>query len=200
MAEGTCSVCGRTDRRLVARGMCGKCYDHLRHAGRLDLHRAVDVGEWVASVVGVAGCWSWTGITTEGYGRPAINGRSVSLHRWMYERFIGPIPEGMTLDHRCHTEALARGECVGGLTCVHRRCANPAHMEIVPGPVNTLRGNGPAPRNAAKDVCDNGHEFDEANTIIRTDAKRVGNRECRECQRQRNRDYRARKSVERKLA
>lgn len=192
MAQGTCSKCNQ-DVWVKARGMCKRCYDHERHGGRItDPHHAVDVEAWISGVTGTAGCWLWPGLLSDGYGRPAINGRSEFLHRYLWARTVGPIPEGMQLDHLCHTTALDRGECAGGPTCEHRRCANPAHMEVVPLRVNVERGNGLAAINAAKTWCDSGHEFTLANTIIRNSGRRAGNRECRECQRSRNRAYRAR--------
>lgn len=48
----------------------------------------------------------WTGGTTrDGYGRLRVNGRKVSAHRYAWQQAHGPIPEGMWIDHICHTPA-----------------------------------------------------------------------------------------------
>lgn len=77
------------------------------------------------------GCWSWTGATSNGYGVIQV-GRTrgtALVHRIVYAILVGPIPEGLTIDHQCHNRAVALGECQGGVTCVHRRCVNPGHLE-----------------------------------------------------------------------
>lgn len=77
------------------------------------------------------GCWEWTGaVTRNGYGRFRVrrSGRwtHVYAHRWAYEAAAGPIPDGIYLDHLCHTNDTA---CAGGNSCRHRRCVNPAHLD-----------------------------------------------------------------------
>lgn len=75
------------------------------------------------------GCWLWSGsISSTGYGTQYIHrssGRHTLLaHRWMYERKVGPIPEGLDIDHLCQT----------------KRCVNPDHLEPVLPSVNCQRG------------------------------------------------------------
>lgn len=78
-----------------------------------------------------SGCWQWTGaILDTGYGvltEGGKNGKVFRAHRVAYELFIGPIPEGLVLDHLCH----------------NRWCVNPEHLEAVTNHVNVLRGNMP---------------------------------------------------------
>lgn len=126
-------------------------------------------------------------ITWSGYGQIGVRStdatyRMVGVHRVVYEALVGPIPDGMTIDHQCHNIAAARGECRGGWTCLHRRCCNPAHLEPATGRENNLRGLGPAlnkARFAAKSHCPHGHPYDESNTRIRPDGRRA----CRTCNR-----------------
>jgi hypothetical protein len=106
-------------------------------------------------------CWLWTGATQQGYGVHTSGGRAHKAHRVSYEEIVGPIPEGLTIDHLCRV----------------RNCVNPDHLEPVSQKVNTLRGITIPALNAAKTSCVNGHAFDEGNTYIRPD----GARGCRRC-------------------
>jgi len=111
-----------------------------------------------------AGCWEWLGfITLNGYGRTNFPGVKTRLaHRLVYELLVGPIPDGLTLDHLCR----------------NRSCVNPAHLEPVTMKVNTLRGESFAAKNARKTHCKRGHEFTTANTYI---IPSTGSRQCRPC-------------------
>lgn len=123
-------------------------------------------------------CWPWTGTLKAGYGRFLLRkGKRVPAHRWAYERFVGPIPDGLTIDHLCHDPWL----CAGGERCPHRRCVNPAHLAPATDADNTLRGNSPSAVNARKIQCDHGHDFTPENTRTRD-----GHRECLTCMRLRN--------------
>lgn len=73
-------------------------------------------------------CWIWLGhLRPNGYGTINLyrDGRTQvrSAHRTSYEEFIGPIPEGYQIDHKC-----------GVLACIH-----PNHLEPVPGLENIRR-------------------------------------------------------------
>ncbi len=82
-------------------------------------------------------CWPWVaGLMTIGYAAFTSDAGTVYAHRWAYERFIGPIPEGMHVDHTCHN---IDSSCPGGY-CAHRRCQNWSHFEAVPMRVNLQRG------------------------------------------------------------
>lgn len=118
------------------------------------------------------GCWFWTGgYSSTGYGAIGVDGKGRSPHRVLYELMVGPVPEGLDLDHLCR----------------NRKCVNYSHLEPVTRRVNLLRGETTlAAKNAAKTHCLRGHEFTECNTYI---GNRKGNkiRECRECKRLRAR-------------
>ena len=61
-------------------------------------------------------CWLWPGAKDRtGYGVIGFNGRMQKAHRVAYELHVGPIPDGLMLDHICHT----------------RDCFNPTHLEPV---------------------------------------------------------------------
>jgi hypothetical protein len=123
--------------------------------------------------VGASGCWVWTaGLGRGGYAKFKAEGRTVGAHRWAYEHFVGPIPEGLQLDHTCHDPA----SCVA--PCPHRRCVNPSHLEAVTCQENLLRGGTFQAANAAKTHCVHGHEYTPENTMADG-----GGRSCRTCKR-----------------
>lgn len=48
------------------------------------------------------GCWRWLGaLNRDGYGRIGAGGRYTGSHRFAYERFVRPIPPGLSVCHRC---------------------------------------------------------------------------------------------------
>lgn len=134
------------------------------------------------------GCWEWTGATQpNGYGYFHVGSltdgsdRMEYAHRVVYEALVGPIPEGLTLDHQCHNESA----CEGGPLCPHRRCVRPAHLEPASDEENKRRGrhtNG----NARKTHCQRGHPFTPENTSVTT----TGARRCRPCAKEYQREYR----------
>lgn len=73
------------------------------------------------------GCWLWTAsLTGDGYGRISLGGKFGPMglaHRVAYELLVGPIPEGLELDHLCRV----------------RRCVNPEHLEPVTHAENVRR-------------------------------------------------------------
>lgn len=118
------------------------------------------------------GCWLWTGSKNRGgYGTITVNGHTRAVHRVAYELLVGPIPDGLQLDHLCRV----------------RHCVNPAHLEPVTQRENILRGQGLAAANAAKTHCLRGHPFDGSNTYVWR-----GKRFCRACNREHQRKVAAR--------
>lgn len=126
---------------------------------------------------GPDGCWLWTGprmplkkTGRKGYGHFAIGGKSIVAHRYSYQIFMGPIPDGLVLDHLCR---------------VHE-CVNPSHLEAVTNKENILRGTAPTAANAQKTHCKKGHPLSGDNLIIRP--RQFGNsmsitRVCKACKR-----------------
>ena len=122
-------------------------------------------------------CWEWQPkLMVIGYGCISVNGKQTLAHRLSYELSVGPIPEGLQIDHLCR----------------NRACQNPNHLEAVTQKVNILRGNGYSARNARKTHCKYGHEFTEANTYIRASNQR----KCRTCHRINERERKQKQRAE----
>jgi hypothetical protein len=120
-------------------------------------------------------CWLWTGAkTSQGYGRFNLTEHWVLAHRFAYELLVGPIPDGLTIDH-VKANGCTSTACVKAVADEH----GPAHLEPVTMRENLLRGDTFQAANAAKTHCPRGHPFDEVNTYINR-----GRRFCRECKRQ----------------
>lgn len=117
-----------------------------------------------------SGCWLWqASVDQYGYGRIKIGGRQgrpVAAHRVAYEQLVGPIPDGLELDHLCRMPA----------------CVNPAHLEPVTRGVNQTRAF--AARAMTRTHCEKGHELIAGNIVPRTDRYS----ECRTCHNQNTRD------------
>lgn len=138
---------------------------------------AEPLARFMAKVEFTATCWMWRGARSElGYGRFRLPDRLVQAHRFSYEALVGPIPEGMTLDHICRNPP----------------CVWPDHLEPVAIGENTRRGLMPEilrQRAAAITHCPKGHPYDDENTY--RDSRNC--RQCKECNREQARDYQRRR-------
>ncbi len=84
-------------------------------------------------------CWPWTGVCQRGgYGQFGKTGERLA-HRIAYQYTVELIPEGLVLDHLCHTRDP---QCADNDQCPHRRCCNPDHLEPVTRRENIARGRG----------------------------------------------------------
>lgn len=94
------------------------------------------------------GCLVWVGsCTRNGCGKIGREGRTRSAHRYIYEKFVGPVPEGLELDHLCR----------------NRKCILPSHLEPVTHAENMRRGlSGAWQRN--KTHCPAGHSYTTRNS------------------------------------
>lgn len=104
-------------------------------------------------------CWVWVGrLSRHGYGRLRRGARLVFAHVHVYETLVGPVPEGLELDHTCRVRA----------------CVNPAHLEPVTHAENMRRAR-PAERKR-------GHQMVGSNVYVRPDS---GKRMCLTCRQNR---------------
>jgi len=117
-------------------------------------------------------CWDWPwSKNSEGYALLRYEGRVQRAHRVLYAKLIGPIDDGLELDHLCR----------------NRGCVNPWHLQPVTRKENILRGEGMGARFARRSHCKHGHELTDANIY-----RYKGSRMCRTCHNERTRQRRAR--------
>ena len=120
------------------------------------------------------GCEIWVGAKTkQGYAMGGYKGHVGFVYRLRYEMEIGPIPEGMHLDHICNR---------GG-----DGCCNPRHCRPVTPRENILRSESVAASNRAKTHCPKGHPLDGNNLVLGV-MQRLGSRQCRTCANERQRE------------
>ena len=128
-----------------------------------------------------SGCWMFMGARAKsgGYGVLTVHQVRYRAHRVTYEHFIGPVPDGLVLDHLCHSSDTG---CPGGKDgCRHTACVNPDHLEAVSQRENIRRAHwGDLTRYGRherdKTECPFGHPYSEENTYINK-----GKRYCRIC-------------------
>lgn len=184
-------------RQAREQGRCHACYERLRRAGKIETREKDPIARFWSRVDrngpkapdGLLGrCWMWTRSTNHGYGQVSIGGHIKRAHRLAYELSVGPVPDGLDIDHLCHERD---SDCPGGVTCPHRRCCNPDHLRPATRRTNVLRGVSPLADKAARSHCEHGHEFTPENTYLWR-----GGRCCRACRRQAD----ERRCAERKAA
>lgn len=121
-------------------------------------------------------CWLWTGGDSgNGYGRLRWQGKRAGAHRVVYEVLVGPIPEGLQLDHLCRVTM----------------CVNPDHLEPVTLKVNQERKKAKwakpkEPSQAqlrwAKGECRNGHVLAQVGILEYKRPSGSIRKQCRACQ------------------
>ena len=121
------------------------------------------------------GCWVWTGAKVGSgkkysqRGQLRLNGSQVHAHRFSYEYFCGPIPDGLEVSHICR----------------NTMCVNPMHLEANTHSYNMLKSRDDKDPNS----CTHGHPINEQNAYINTKGRRV----CRPCVSRKARERYARK-------
>jgi len=91
-----------------------------------------------------SGCIEWqAGINKDGYGSFGMNYKTRRAHKLAYEWEVGPVPEGLQLDHLCR----------------RRSCVNVNHLEPVTCAENLRRGAADRRAEKAKTRCHCGSKW-----------------------------------------
>lgn len=115
-------------------------------------------------VVVPSACWIWVGPRdSKGYGSISVTislrkKKVYSAHRFAYESFVGPIPDGLTIDHLCREKA----------------CVNWRHLEVVTNAENIRRAWTP------KSTCPRGHDRQPGTGTVCRICERARNKLARE--------------------
>jgi hypothetical protein len=125
-----------------------------------------------------SGCWEFSQRSTKGYGLIRFGGRKRGAHRLSYETWVGPIPDGLFVLHRCD----------------NRRCINPDHLFLGTARDNAVdmvrKGRHVCPT-SQRTHCPQGHPYDAENTRLTSS----GRRECKICSRNATRRWRQRQAA-----
>lgn len=127
MTEKRCLVNGCDgDMRHGGRGYCSTHHARLQRHGTISDPVYRTAAERFQAFIEVEGdgCWRWVGgISSTGYGKFWLDGKTIPAHRVSYEMHVGVIPGGMEIDHLCRV----------------RSCVNPEHLQPVTGRENIAR-------------------------------------------------------------
>jgi hypothetical protein len=121
----------------------------------------VSAAEWPIEIDPQWGCWLWTKAIDkrDGYGLVWRGPSPMKAHRVVYEAEVGPIPEGLVLEHRCRV----------------RRCVRPSHLLPVTQSENLYRRRWDV--RVMRDLCAAKHDGIHAMVLP------TGGRLCRLCDR-----------------
>jgi hypothetical protein len=111
-----CSIEG-CSRSTKSWNLCSRHYYKLRTKGLNGDYNIVNDDEArfkSNSIIDENGCWRWRKSKSHGYGRTVVKRKATSAHRGSWTIFIGKIPSGMQVNHKCHV----------------RDCINPDHLYL----------------------------------------------------------------------
>ena len=151
----------------AARGYCARHYAQHRRDGDLKALPVKTALERMSERIEyIADCWVWTGsVWPNGYGQLMHEGKHWLAHRLSYTLHVGPIPEGLVLDHLCRVPP----------------CINPDHLEPVTLRINLARGMSPTAQVIRSGICHRGHALTASNLYTPPGDPRQAR--CRECMR-----------------
>lgn len=111
-----------------------------------------------------SGCWIWMKSLRYGYGQVWIRPNIMQAHRLAYQLYVGLIPEGLQVLHKCDIKC----------------CVNPDHVYLGTDADNTrdkLQRGTFSYFNSLQTHCKRGHPLSGENLYLCPD----GRRQCRSC-------------------
>lgn len=163
MADCMVSDC---DTAAKTRGWCTRHYKRWHRYGNPTAGGALRIADPIerlhSRINKTDTCWLYTGqVNNKGYGVFAVGNTKRGAHVVVYELLVGPVPDGLELDHRCRVTL----------------CVNPDHLESVTHAENQRR------MGLAQTHCRRaGHPYTPDNTY----RSPRGERRCRKCARNRD--------------
>lgn len=162
---GRCSI-EECDLPVANKGMCNKHYLRVYRYGDPNFRKLVrgplEERLFAHRIVTATGCWEYSGWHKPGdYKRMTLDYGTVAVHIVAYQLLVGPVPNGLELDHLCFNKA----------------CWNPTHLEPVTRSENLRRAFAHKPR-PKPTHCQKSHELTPANIWVEP---RNGKRHCRIC-------------------
>lgn len=106
--------CNHCDKQAHARQLCHMHYARELRAGALIPKAKESPQQYILNriVVQPTSCWEWVKCKYLGYGRLVLNKKHWAAHVYSYVAFVGPVPVGLQINHKCH----------------NRACVNPNHL------------------------------------------------------------------------
>lgn len=187
--DPTCSVDG-CERKHFCKGFCSRHHSNFYKYGYAVPRRdwsIEDTLDYIGWNYPDRGCWEWCGDRNElGYGRLTLTRKGLfnaRVHRLMFERYFGPIADGLIVRHKCDNPP----------------CCNPDHLELGTKADNSndMKIRGRHWRHDATE-CLNGHDLtDPSSYRMQKRSGRSDEKACLTCQRERHVRWQENKKLER---
>ena len=108
--------------RVFSKGWCEKHYRRHHRTGNTRLPSKLSGYDKVCeNLLVTPSCWLWVGHTVStGYAHITVRDKPTTVHKFLYELFIGNVAKGLVVDHKFVSYGCPRA------------CVNPYHMRAIP--------------------------------------------------------------------